>query len=87
MGTREWVLLAIVIVVPLAIAGAVTLWSLEQARYRRKRPGTVRGRPTAGRERSGGTDGGAATGAAPAGDAGDADGDGADGAADSGPSA
>jgi hypothetical protein len=35
--TREWILTAAVIVVPLIIAIAVTLWSLEQARYRPKR--------------------------------------------------
>lgn len=37
MGTQEYVLLALVILVPLVIAVAVTLWSLEQARYRPKR--------------------------------------------------
>jgi hypothetical protein len=37
MGLTENVLLALVILVPLVIAGAVTLWSLEQARYRPKR--------------------------------------------------
>ena len=37
MGTREWILTIGVIVVPLAIAVIVTLWSLEQARYRPKR--------------------------------------------------
>ncbi len=42
MGAREWVLLAVVVLVPLAIAAAVTLWSLEQARYRPKAKGTVR---------------------------------------------
>jgi hypothetical protein len=35
-------LLAVVVLVPLAIAVAVTLWSLEQARYRPKAKGTVR---------------------------------------------
>jgi hypothetical protein len=35
--TQEWVLAAAVIVVPLIIAGAVTLWSLEQVRYRPKK--------------------------------------------------
>jgi hypothetical protein len=33
----EYLLLAAVILVPLAIAVVVTLWSLEQARYRPKR--------------------------------------------------
>ena len=39
--TREWILTALVIVVPLVIAITVTLWSLEQARYRpkKRRPG------------------------------------------------
>lgn len=37
MGTREWILTIGVIAVPLAIAIIVTLWSLEQARYRPKR--------------------------------------------------
>ncbi len=37
MGAREYVLLALVILVPLAIAVTVTLWSLEQVRYRPKR--------------------------------------------------
>lgn len=36
MGTREWVLTAAVIGVPLLIAVVVTLWSLEQARHRPK---------------------------------------------------
>jgi hypothetical protein len=34
---REWILTIAVIVVPLIIAIAVTLWSLEQARYRPKK--------------------------------------------------
>jgi hypothetical protein len=37
VGTREWILTAAVIVVPLLIAMVVTFWSLEQARYRRKK--------------------------------------------------
>jgi len=37
MGTREWVLTVAVIGVPLLIAVVVTLWSLEQARYRPKK--------------------------------------------------
>lgn len=35
--TREWILTAAVIVVPLIIAVVVTLWSLDQVRYRPKR--------------------------------------------------
>jgi hypothetical protein len=35
--TREWIFTVLVIVVPLLIAAVVTLWSLEQARYRPKR--------------------------------------------------
>ena len=44
MGTREWLLTFGVIVAPLAIAVIVTLWTLEQARYRpkRKRPPGIR---------------------------------------------
>ncbi len=48
MGPTEYVLLALVILLPLVIAAAVTAWSLEQARARskkhRKRPpnGTTR---------------------------------------------
>ena len=34
---REWLITAAVIVVPLMIAVVVTLWSLEQARYRPKK--------------------------------------------------
>ena len=48
VGTREWILTIGVIVVPLAIAVIVTLWSLEQARYRPKRkraPGIRRDEP------------------------------------------
>ena len=37
MSGTEYLLLAAVILVPLIIAGGVTLWSLEQARYRPKR--------------------------------------------------
>lgn len=43
MGPTEYGLLALVILVPLVIAAAVTLWSLEQVRYRPKRR---RPRPT-----------------------------------------
>ena len=41
--TREWILTAAVIVVPLIIAIVVTLWSLEQVRYRpkKRRPGSA----------------------------------------------
>jgi hypothetical protein len=35
--TREWLLTAAVIVIPLIIAIAVTMWSLEQVRYRPKK--------------------------------------------------
>ena len=45
METREWLLTAAVIIVPLIIAVAVTLWSLEQVRYRPKKrrpPGIAR---------------------------------------------
>ena len=37
MGSKEYALLAMVIVVPLVIAVAVTLWTLEQARLRNKK--------------------------------------------------
>jgi hypothetical protein len=37
LQTREWLLTAAVIVLPLVIAVVVTLWSLEQARYRPKK--------------------------------------------------
>ena len=48
MGTREWILTAGVIVIPLIIAVAVTLWSLEQVRYRpkKRRPAGVVARET-----------------------------------------
>jgi hypothetical protein len=40
MGTQEWVLLGLVLVLPLVVAVAVTLWTLEQAikRNRKNRP-------------------------------------------------
>jgi hypothetical protein len=43
MQTREWLLTAAVILVPLIIAIAVTMWSLEQVRYRpkKRRPAPV----------------------------------------------
>jgi hypothetical protein len=37
MGSKEYALLAMVILVPLVIAVAVTLWTLEQARLRNKK--------------------------------------------------
>jgi hypothetical protein len=46
--TREWLLTAAVIVVPLIIAVVVTMWSLEQVRYRpkKRRPAPVAARET-----------------------------------------
>ena len=46
MQTQEWLLTAAVIVVPLIIALAVTMWSLEQVRYRpkKRRPAPVAAR-------------------------------------------
>jgi hypothetical protein len=37
MGSKEYLLLAVVILVPLVIAVVVTLWTLEQARLRNKK--------------------------------------------------
>jgi hypothetical protein len=37
VGTKEYVLLVLVILVPLVIATVVTLWTLEQARLRSKK--------------------------------------------------
>jgi hypothetical protein len=37
MGTKEYLLLAMVIVVPLIVATVVTLWTLEQALLRSKK--------------------------------------------------
>jgi uncharacterized membrane protein len=37
MGLQEYLLLALVILLPLVIAVAVTLWTLEQARLRNKK--------------------------------------------------
>ena len=37
MGTQEWILLALVLVIPLIIAIVVTLWTLEQALKRNKK--------------------------------------------------
>ena len=46
--TREWVLTAAVIVIPLIIAAVVTIWSLDQVRYRpkKRRPAPVAARET-----------------------------------------
>ena len=43
MQAREWVLTAAVIVIPLIIAAVVTIWSLDQVRYRpkKRRPASV----------------------------------------------
>ncbi len=51
MTTTEYLLTGLVIVIPLLVAGAVTLWSLEQVRYRPKRrlrPPAERRRPDSG---------------------------------------
>ncbi len=55
MSGTEYLLLATVILVPLAIAVVVTLWSLEQARYRpKRRPSkTVRVRPAESEDSAG----------------------------------
>jgi hypothetical protein len=56
MQTREWILTVAVIVIPLIIAIAVTLWSLDQVRYRpkKRRPASVVARETdAAMERQG----------------------------------
>lgn len=37
MGLKEYILLTLVILVPLVIATAVTIWTLEQARLRSKK--------------------------------------------------
>ena len=44
--TREWLLTAAVIVIPLIIAVVVTMWSLEQVRYRpkKRRPAPITAR-------------------------------------------
>jgi hypothetical protein len=42
MQAREWILTAAVVIVPLIIAVVVTLWSLEQVRYRPKKRQPVR---------------------------------------------
>ena len=48
MQTREWVLTVAVIVIPLIIAVVVTIWSLDQVRYRpkKRRPAPVAARET-----------------------------------------
>ena len=48
MQTREWLLTAAVIVIPLIIAVGVTMWSLEQVRYRpkKRRPAPIAERDT-----------------------------------------
>jgi hypothetical protein len=56
--TREWVLTAAVIVIPLIIAAVVTIWSLDQVRYRPKRRRPAR---AAARETSSSPDGGVNT--------------------------
>jgi hypothetical protein len=53
--TREWLLTAAVIVIPLIIAVAVTMWSLDQVRYRPKKR---RPAPAAVREAGTPVDGG-----------------------------
>lgn len=47
MGPTEYLLLAVVILAPLVIAAAVTLWSLKQVQYR---PKQRRARPTSSSE-------------------------------------
>ena len=47
MQTQEWFLTAAVIVIPLIVAVAVTMWSLDQVRYRPKKRRPV---PAAARE-------------------------------------
>ena len=44
MGAQEWLLLAAVVIVPLLVAIAVTLWTLEQAIKRNRK--TQKGRAT-----------------------------------------
>jgi hypothetical protein len=46
MGSKEYLLLAMVILVPLIIAVVVTLWTLEQARLRSKQNRPRPARPT-----------------------------------------
>lgn len=54
MQTREWVLTAAVIIVPLLIAIVVTIWSLDQVRYRPKKRQPVGAGPHETNERGGG---------------------------------
>lgn len=42
VGTQEWILLSLVLIVPLIIAVVVTLWTLEQAIKRNKKNQTGR---------------------------------------------
>ena len=58
MQTREWALTAAVIVIPLIIAAVVTIWSLDQVRYRPKKQ---RPAPGAARETESTVDGGVST--------------------------
>ncbi len=53
--TREWVVTVAVIVIPLIIAVVVTIWSLDQVRYRPKKR---RPAPVVARETSSSPDGG-----------------------------
>ena len=55
MQTREWVLTVAVIVIPLIIAVVVTIWSLDQVRYRpkKRRPAPVAARETSSSPDSG----------------------------------
>jgi hypothetical protein len=46
MGSKEYLLLAMVILVPLVIAVVVTLWTLEQARLRSKQNRPRPAKPT-----------------------------------------
>ena len=52
MQTREWMLTVAVIVVPLIVAVVVTLWSLDQVRYRprKRRPAARVAREISGSE-------------------------------------
>jgi hypothetical protein len=53
--TREWILTAAVIIVPLIIAVVVTLWSLDQVRYRPKKWQPPSSRGDAGKASRGAT--------------------------------
>lgn len=54
MGLTEYALLALVILVPLVIAGAVTLWSLKQVEYRPKKRRPAQGQRSEQTKGSGG---------------------------------